>query len=259
MGKYFGTDGFRGEANIDLTVEHAYKVGRFLGWYFGKDHKAQIVIGKDTRRSSYMFEYSLVAGLTASGADAYLLHVTTTPSVSYVVRTENFDCGIMISASHNPFYDNGIKVINGLGQKLEADIEAQIEAERAALEADLAEIRTRAYPRAVRYDTPRVQSSPDPDGNMVKIAAAIERRTARTKRAVEALEERQRQIDNVHEIVLAMDAKAKIVLLTMYYPRRTYEQAAEALGMDVSTVSRQRKTAVERLVRKYIRLHGAIE
>ena len=109
MGKYFGTDGFRGEANIDLTVEHAYKVGRFLGWYFGKDHKAQIVIGKDTRRSSYMFEYSLVAGLTASGADAYLLHVTTTPSVSYVVRTENFDCGIMISASHNPFYDNGIK------------------------------------------------------------------------------------------------------------------------------------------------------
>lgn len=99
MGKYFGTDGFRGEANIDLTVEHAYKVGRFLGWYFGKDHKAQIVIGKDTRRSSYMFEYSLVAGLTASGADAYLLHVTTTPSVSYVVRTENFDCGIMISAS----------------------------------------------------------------------------------------------------------------------------------------------------------------
>ena len=128
MGKYFGTDGFRGEANIDLTVEHAYKVGRFLGWYFGKDHKAQIVIGKDTRRSSYMFEYSLVAGLTASGADAYLLHVTTTPSVSYVVRTENFDCGIMISASHNPFYDNGIKVINGLGQKLEADIEAQIEA-----------------------------------------------------------------------------------------------------------------------------------
>ena len=97
MGKYFGTDGFRGEANVDLTVEHAYKVGRFLGWYYGKDHKAQIVIGKDTRRSSYMFEYSLVAGLTASGADVYLLHVTTTPSVSYVVRTENFDCGIMIS------------------------------------------------------------------------------------------------------------------------------------------------------------------
>ena len=127
MGKYFGTDGFRGEANVDLTVEHAFKVGRFLGWYFGKDHKAQIVIGKDTRRSSYMFEYSLVAGLTASGADVYLLHVTTTPSVSYVVRTENFDCGIMISASHNPFYDNGIKIINGNGQKMDADIEAQIE------------------------------------------------------------------------------------------------------------------------------------
>ena len=127
MGKYFGTDGFRGEANVDLTVEHAFKVGRFLGWYFGKDHKAQIVIGKDTRRSSYMFEYSLVAGLTASGADVYLLHVTTTPSVSYVVRTENFDCGIMISASHNPFYDNGIKIINGNGQKMDADVEAQIE------------------------------------------------------------------------------------------------------------------------------------
>ena len=128
MGKYFGTDGFRGEANVDLTVEHAYKVGRFLGWYYGKDHKAQIVIGKDTRRSSYMFEYSLVAGLTASGADVYLLHVTTTPSVSYVVRTENFDCGIMISASHNPFYDNGIKIIGGNGQKMDAEVEAMIEA-----------------------------------------------------------------------------------------------------------------------------------
>lgn len=128
MGKYFGTDGFRGEANVNLTVEHAYKVGRFLGWYYGQDHKAKIVIGKDTRRSSYMFEYSLVAGLTASGADAYLLHVTTTPSVSYVVRTEGFDCGIMISASHNPFYDNGIKVINGMGQKLEAEVEEKVEA-----------------------------------------------------------------------------------------------------------------------------------
>ena len=127
MGKYFGTDGFRGEANVNLTVEHAFKVGRFLGWYYGKDHKAQIVIGKDTRRSSYMFEYSLVAGLTASGADVYLLHVTTTPSVSYVVRTEGFDCGIMISASHNPFYDNGIKVINGMGHKLEAEVEDKIE------------------------------------------------------------------------------------------------------------------------------------
>lgn len=127
MGRYFGTDGFRGEANVTLNVEHAYKVGRYLGWYFGKNHKARVVIGKDTRRSSYMFEYALAAGLTASGADAYLLHVTTTPSVSYVVRTEEFDCGIMISASHNPFYDNGIKVINGQGMKLEARIEAEIE------------------------------------------------------------------------------------------------------------------------------------
>ena len=128
MGKYFGTDGFRGEANIQLTVDHAFKVGRYVGWYYGRDHKAKIVIGKDTRRSSYMFEYALVAGLTASGADAYLLHVTTTPSVSYAVRTEDFDCGIMISASHNPFYDNGIKLLNGNGQKIEAEVEARIEA-----------------------------------------------------------------------------------------------------------------------------------
>ena len=127
MGKYFGTDGFRGEANVGLTVNHAFKVGRFLGHYYGKDHKAKIVIGKDTRRSSYMFEYALAAGLTASGADAYLLHVTSTPSVSYVARTEEFDCGIMISASHNPFYDNGIKVINGNGYKLEAEVENLIE------------------------------------------------------------------------------------------------------------------------------------
>ena len=127
MGKYFGTDGFRGEANKTLTVEHAFKVGRFLGYYFGKEHKAKIVIGKDTRRSSYMFEYALAAGLTASGADAYLLHVTTTPSVSFVVRTEEFDCGIMISASHNPFYDNGIKIINAMGHKMSADVEKLIE------------------------------------------------------------------------------------------------------------------------------------
>lgn len=127
MGKYFGTDGFRGEANVGLTVNHAFKVGRFLGHYYGKEHKAKIVIGKDTRRSSYMFEYALAAGLTASGADAYLLHVTSTPSVSYVVRTEEFDCGIMISASHNPFYDNGIKIINGDGYKLEAEVENLIE------------------------------------------------------------------------------------------------------------------------------------
>lgn len=128
MGKYFGTDGFRGEANVNLNVMHAYKVGRFLGHYYGKDHKARIVIGKDTRRSSYMFEDALSAGLTASGADVYLIHVTTTPSVSYVVRSEEFDCGIMISASHNPYYDNGIKIINGNGHKLEAEVEEQIEA-----------------------------------------------------------------------------------------------------------------------------------
>lgn len=128
MGKYFGTDGFRGEANEILTVEHAFKVGRYLGWYYGQEHRARVVIGKDTRRSSYMFEYSLVAGLTASGADVCLLHVTTTPSVSYVARTENFDCGIMISASHNPFYDNGIKIISGKGHKIEAEVEEKIEA-----------------------------------------------------------------------------------------------------------------------------------
>ena len=127
MGKYFGTDGFRGEANVVLTVEHAFKVGRFLGWYYGQEHKAKVVIGKDTRRSSYMFEDALSAGLTSSGADVYLLHVTT-PSVSYVTRTEDFDCGIMISASHNVFYDNGIKVINGKGHKLEAEVEEKVEA-----------------------------------------------------------------------------------------------------------------------------------
>ncbi|RGY98938.1 phosphoglucosamine mutase [Clostridium sp. AM58-1XD] len=130
MGKYFGTDGFRGEANENLTVEHAYQVGRFLGWYYSQknpEDKCRVVIGKDTRRSSYMFEYSLVAGLTASGADAYLLHVTTTPSVAYVVRTEGFSCGIMISASHNPYYDNGIKVINERGEKLEESVIEEIE------------------------------------------------------------------------------------------------------------------------------------
>ena len=116
MGKYFGTDGFSGEANEVLTVEHAFKVGRYIGWYYGQEHRARVVIGKDTRRSSYMFEYSLVAGLTASGADVCLLHVTTnTECVLRDVRTEDFDCGIMISASHNPFYDNGIKLINHNG------------------------------------------------------------------------------------------------------------------------------------------------
>ena len=134
MGKYFGTDGFRGEANCNLTADHAFKVGRFLGWYYGQlkrrsgsDEPARIVIGKDTRRSSYMFEYSLVGGLVASGADAYLLHVTTTPSVAYVVRTDGFDCGIMISASHNPYYDNGIKLINGSGEKMDESVIGLIE------------------------------------------------------------------------------------------------------------------------------------
>lgn len=129
MGKYFGTDGFRGEANVGLTVDHAFRIGRYLGWYYGKKNgkKARIVIGKDTRRSSYMFEYALAAGLTASGADAYLLHVTTTPSVSYVARTEDFDCGIMISASHNPYYDNGIKLINAAGEKMDEETIEKVE------------------------------------------------------------------------------------------------------------------------------------
>ena len=128
MGKYFGTDGFRGEANKNLTVEHAFKIGRYLGWHFGQNHKAKVVIGKDTRRSSYMFESALCAGLTASGADAYLLHVTSTPSVSYVARADDFDCGIMISASHNPYYDNGIKLINSNGEKMDEQLLDAIEA-----------------------------------------------------------------------------------------------------------------------------------
>ncbi|MBE5767977.1 MAG: phosphoglucosamine mutase [Clostridiales bacterium] len=141
MGKYFGTDGFRGEANMNLTADHAFKVGRFLGWYYGElkrrngsEESPRIVIGKDTRRSSYMFEYSLVAGLVASGADAYMLHVTTTPSVAYVARVDSFDCGIMISASHNPYYDNGIKLINGQGEKMD---EATIELVEAYLDGCL--------------------------------------------------------------------------------------------------------------------------
>lgn len=128
MSKYFGTDGFRGEANVDLTAEHAFKIGRFIGWYYGREHKARIVIGKDTRRSSYMYECALSAGLTSSGADAYLLHVTTTPSVSYIARVDDFDCGVMISASHNPYHDNGIKLINGQGEKMEESVLDQIEA-----------------------------------------------------------------------------------------------------------------------------------
>ena len=135
MGKYFGTDGFRGEANNNLTADHAYKVGRFLGWYYselkrraGSEEPAKIVIGKDTRRSSYMFEYTLAAGITASGADAYLMHVTTTPSVAYIAKVDGFDCGIMISASHNPYYDNGIKLINGQGEKMDEETIALVEA-----------------------------------------------------------------------------------------------------------------------------------
>jgi len=127
MSKYFGSDGFRGEANIDLTVDHAFRIGRFIGWYFGRDHRAKVVIGKDTRRSSYMYECALSSGITSSGADVYLLHVTTTASVSYIARTDDFDCGIMISASHNPYYDNGIKLMNAQGEKMEASVLLEIE------------------------------------------------------------------------------------------------------------------------------------
>ena len=131
MGKYFGTDGFRGKAGVDLTADHAYKTGRFLGWYYGNKHtdgkRAKIVIGKDTRRSSYMYESALSAGITASGADAYLLHVTTTPCVSYITRSESFDCGVMISASHNPYWDNGIKLMNYKGEKMDDAMQDQLE------------------------------------------------------------------------------------------------------------------------------------
>ena len=131
MGKYFGTDGFRGRAGVELNAEHAFKIGRFLGWYYGvhrNNENAKIVIGKDTRRSSYTFESALASGITASGSDAYLLHVTTTPCVSFITRTENFDCGVMISASHNPFYDNGIKLMNGEGEKMDDDLLDEVEA-----------------------------------------------------------------------------------------------------------------------------------
>ena len=130
MGHYFGTDGFRGKANDTLTAEHAYKIGRFLGWYYkylNPEREARIVIGKDTRRSSYMFEYNLIGGITASGADAYMMHVTTTPSVAYITRTDSFDCGIMISASHNPYTDNGIKLINTNGEKMDESVLSLIE------------------------------------------------------------------------------------------------------------------------------------
>lgn len=137
MSKYFGTDGFRGEANVGLTVEHAFKIGRFLGWYYGREHEARVVIGKDTRLSSYMFECALTAGFTASGADVYLMHVTTTPSVSYMARIDDFDCGIMISASHNKYFDNGIKLINGNGEKMENSV---IEAVEAYLDGEMEEV-----------------------------------------------------------------------------------------------------------------------
>jgi len=146
MGKYFGTDGFRGEANKGLTVDHAFKIGRYLGWYYSRGHRAKVVIGKDTRRSSYMFESALCAGLTASGADAWLLHVTTTPSVSFITRADDFDCGIMISASHNPYFDNGIKLLNAQGEKMEDEvldgIEDYLDSDRQlpyALGADIGE------------------------------------------------------------------------------------------------------------------------
>ena len=165
MGKYFGTDGFRGEANVTLTADHAYKVGRFLGWYFGELRRRSgnteppcVVIGKDTRRSSYMFEYTLIAGLTASGADAYMLHVTTTPSVAYVTRMDEFDCGVMISANHNPFYDNGIKLLNRLGEKMDeqtiALVEAYLDGELEMFGVKLTEIpfaRQAAIGRTVDY------------------------------------------------------------------------------------------------------------
>ena len=157
MGKYFGTDGFRGEAGVTLTSDHAYRIGRFLGWYYSKNgtHKVKAVIGKDTRRSSYMFEYAIVAGLTASGADAYMLHVTTTPSVSYAAARDDFDCGIMISASHNPFYDNGIKLVNDRGEKMDdrtiAAIELYLDGNLKALGIDGSDI-----PYAKRADLGRI-------------------------------------------------------------------------------------------------------
>ncbi len=153
MGKYFGTDGFRGEANVDLTFEHAVKIGRFLGWYYGKrlNKKARILIGKDTRRSSYMFEYALCSGLTASGADAYIMHVTTTPSVSYIARTDGFDCGIMISASHNPFYDNGIKLMNHNGEKMDEETIVQVERYLDGEIADIPLARREEIGRTIDY------------------------------------------------------------------------------------------------------------
>lgn len=159
MGKYFGTDGFRGEANVTLTAEHAYKIGRFVGWYYGQKKKnkerCKVLIGKDTRLSSYMFEFSLVSGITASGADAYLMHVTTTPSVAYIVRTHNMDCGIMISASHNPYTDNGIKLINEYGEKMDEDTILKVEAYIDGISGEIAMARREAIGRTVDYSKGR--------------------------------------------------------------------------------------------------------
>ena len=159
MGKYFGTDGFRGEANVTLTAEHAYKIGRFIGWYYEQKKKnkerCKVLIGKDTRLSSYMFEFSLVSGITASGADVYLMHVTTTPSVAYIVRTHNMDCGIMISASHNPYTDNGIKLINEYGEKMDEDTILKVEAYIDGISGEIAMARREAIGRTVDYSKGR--------------------------------------------------------------------------------------------------------
>ena len=216
MGKYFGTDGFRGEANVKLTVDHAFKVGRYVGWYYGRDHKAKIVIGKDTRRSSYMFEYALVAGLTASGADVYLLHVTTTPSVSYAVRTEDFDCGIMISASHNPFYDNGIKLLNGNGQKIEAEVEARIEAYLDGLIEDLPLATKEDIGRTVDFASGRNRyighliSIPSRDFKGIKVGldCANGSSSAIAKSVFEALQAKTYVVDNGLDIGFAYDSDA---------------------------------------------------
>ena len=219
MGKYFGTDGFRGEANVKLTVDHAFKVGRYVGWYYGRDHKAKIVIGKDTRRSSYMFEYALVAGLTASGADVYLLHVTTTPSVSYAVRTEDFDCGIMISASHNPFYDNGIKLLNGNGQKIEAEVEARIEAYLDGLIEDLPLATKEDIGRTVDFASGRNRyighliSIPSRDFKGIKVGldCANGSSSAIAKSVFEALQAKTYVINNQPDGCIAVDHKGNVV------------------------------------------------
>ncbi|HIT07415.1 MAG TPA: phosphoglucosamine mutase [Candidatus Scybalocola faecipullorum] len=161
MAKYFGTDGFRGEANVTLTADHAYKIGRFIGWYYGRKkregQRCKVLIGKDTRLSSYMFEFALVSGITASGADAYLMHVTTTPSVAYIVRTHFMDCGIMISASHNPYYDNGIKLINEYGEKMDEDTILKVEAYIDGISEDIPMAEREKIGRTVDFSKGRDQ------------------------------------------------------------------------------------------------------